>query len=169
MKETNKAYERKSIWAIKTIATFLPNCQHKDTCNIVIQILLLHQLYGQHKNNEEVLFYFWTLESAVQSWCTKLFPYSALYFYIFSRHHNLTYPKQTVSTLTAHFRELGKFILRVRTAPSVILGASAIRRTRILFQFNMRFPYSFYEFFGDHCILLCIRWYFLSLHRLVIQ
>ncbi|XP_066932018.1 uncharacterized protein [Clytia hemisphaerica] len=53
MKETNKAYERKAIWAIKTIATFLPNCQHRDTCNIVIQILLLYQLYGRYYCDEE--------------------------------------------------------------------------------------------------------------------
>ena len=44
MKEMIEVYEANADRVITTISTLLPKCRHKETCNVTMQILMLHQL-----------------------------------------------------------------------------------------------------------------------------
>ena len=55
MRATNKAFDNQSDVVLQNVSSILPNCSHKETCNVIICSLMLYQLHV--KNNNQVTYY----------------------------------------------------------------------------------------------------------------
>ena len=53
MRQMIKAFNNQSEKTLQKVSNILPNCQHKETCNVIVQLLMLSQLYV--KQNDQVL------------------------------------------------------------------------------------------------------------------
>ena len=55
MRATNKVFDNQSDVVLQNVSSILPNCSHKETCNVIICSLMLYQLHV--KNNNQVTYY----------------------------------------------------------------------------------------------------------------
>lgn len=53
MRQMIKAFNNQSEKTLQKVSSILPNCQHKETCNVIVQLLMLSQLYVKQNDQDE--------------------------------------------------------------------------------------------------------------------